>query len=205
MTEKILRHLPFPHAAFPSLCSGFHSPWSGFPSPHAVFPSLPITLSSCQTSSTTIQLSAGREEEGLSKNMQIGQGKLLFFLFRSQNCCSDQFILWKAMNHQIMAGEPRGVHACSKLSRKGSNPDPPMDCHPGVSQAGWFINVCAVSLMDMKQTDISAGIPSPPHPRIKICLSFSPSCPSSLPPLLIYPPSPLIHPWGKRWVVFASR
>ena len=46
----------------------------------------------------------------------------------------------------------------SKLSRLGSNPDPAINCHPGVSQAGLFINVCAVSRMDVKLGMLAAGI-----------------------------------------------
>ena len=30
----------------------------------------------------------------------------------------------------------------SKLSSLGSNPNPAINCHPGVSQAGLYINVC---------------------------------------------------------------
>ena len=30
----------------------------------------------------------------------------------------------------------------SSLSRLASNPDPAINCQPGVSQAGWFINMC---------------------------------------------------------------
>ena len=38
----------------------------------------------------------------------------------------------------------------TKLSSLGLNPDPAINCHPGVSQAGWFINVCTVHPMDVK-------------------------------------------------------
>ena len=46
----------------------------------------------------------------------------------------------------------------SKLSSLGLNPDPAMNCHPDVSQAGWFIDVCAVPRMDVKLGVPSAGI-----------------------------------------------
>ena len=34
------------------------------------------------------------------------------------------------------------MHTCSKLSSMGLNPDPAINYHAGVSQAGRFINVC---------------------------------------------------------------
>ena len=37
-----------------------------------------------------------------------------------------------------------------KLSNLGSNLDPAINCHPSVSQVGWFINGCAVPQMDVK-------------------------------------------------------
>ena len=60
------------------------------------------------------------------------------------------FSCYKAMNCHITAGQPRGTHARCKPSSLGLNPDPAINCHPGVSQAGWFINVCAVPRMDVK-------------------------------------------------------
>ena len=42
-----------------------------------------------------------------------------------------------------------------KLLSLGLNPDPAINCHPGVSQTGWFINVSAVPRMD-----VEAGVPS---------------------------------------------
>ena len=49
-------------------------------------------------------------------------------------------------NHKFkcscLAGWPWGMHIC--LS------DPAINCHPGVSQAGWFISVCAIPRMDVK-------------------------------------------------------
>ena len=44
-----------------------------------------------------------------------------------------------------------------KLSSLGLNPDSAINCHPGVSQAGRFINVCVVSQMDIKPGILSAG------------------------------------------------
>ena len=38
----------------------------------------------------------------------------------------------------------------SKLSRLGLNTVPAINCHSGVSQAGWLINVCVVPRMDIK-------------------------------------------------------
>ena len=46
----------------------------------------------------------------------------------------------------------------SQLSGLGLNPDPVINCRPGVSQAGWFINVCAVLQMDVKLDVPFAGI-----------------------------------------------
>ena len=39
----------------------------------------------------------------------------------------------------------------SKPSRLGSDPDPAIDSHPGVSQARRFVNVCAVPRMAVKR------------------------------------------------------
>ena len=41
----------------------------------------------------------------------------------------------------------------SELSSLGLNPDPAINCHPGVSRAGWSIDVCAVPRMDVKLGD----------------------------------------------------
>ena len=38
----------------------------------------------------------------------------------------------------------------SKLARLSSNPDPAINCHPGISQAGSFVNMCAVPWIDIK-------------------------------------------------------
>jgi len=51
------------------------------------------------------------------------------------------------------------------------NPDPAINCHPGVSQVGWFINVCAVppmvvcqhSLMDLHSAVVFLHSAAPPH------------------------------------------
>ena len=79
------------------------------------------------------------------------------------------------MNHHITAGKSRGMHARSKLSSLGLNPDPAINCHLGVSQAGWFINVCAVPWMDVKlgitSADISYWMLMIPH--LFVCLFVS--------------------------------
>ena len=46
----------------------------------------------------------------------------------------------------------------SKLSSLGLNPGPCINYHPGVSQAGSFINVCAVPRMDVKLSILPANI-----------------------------------------------
>ena len=46
----------------------------------------------------------------------------------------------------------------SKLSRLGWTHDPALNCHPSVSQAGWYINTCAIPGMDIKLGVPSAGI-----------------------------------------------
>ena len=43
---------------------------------------------------------------------------------------------YKAMHPHLMAGWLRRMHTRSKLSSLGLNPDPAINCHPGVSQAG---------------------------------------------------------------------
>ena len=43
-----------------------------------------------------------------------------------------------------------GTHTPLKLSSLGLNPDPAINCHSGVSQAGWFISACAALEMDVK-------------------------------------------------------
>ena len=43
------------------------------------------------------------------------------------------------MNHQ----SPWGITIASELSSLGSNLDPAMNCHPGISHAGQGITVCA--------------------------------------------------------------
>ena len=45
------------------------------------------------------------------------------------------FSAYKAMHPFSMAGWPRGTHTRSKLSSMGSNLNPAINCHPGVSQA----------------------------------------------------------------------
>ena len=59
-----------------------------------------------------------------------------------------------------LAGWPRCTVStfASKMSRLGLNPDPAINCHPSVSQAGPFINVCAVPRIDIKLDVPSAGI-----------------------------------------------
>ena len=46
----------------------------------------------------------------------------------------------------------------SELSSLGLNPDPAINCHPGVSHAGQGSNVCAINLVDVKPEDSSARI-----------------------------------------------
>ena len=46
----------------------------------------------------------------------------------------------------------------SKLAGLDCHPDSAMNCHPGVSQTGGFIHVCAVLRMDVKLGVPSAGI-----------------------------------------------
>ena len=48
-----------------------------------------------------------------------------------------------------LIGWARDTHA-SKLASLGLNLNPAINCHPGVSQAGWFISVCTVHRMDIK-------------------------------------------------------
>ena len=47
------------------------------------------------------------------------------------------------------------VDITSKMSSMGLTLGPAIHCHPGVSQAGWFMNVCAVHRKDVK-----LGVPS---------------------------------------------
>ena len=52
------------------------------------------------------------------------------------------------MQRNGLTGWPEGTH--TKLSSLSLNPDQAINCHPGVSQAGKFIDACAVSQMDDK-------------------------------------------------------
>jgi len=64
-------------------------------------------------------------------------------------------------------------YARSKLSSHGLNPNPAINCHSSVSQAGWFISVCAVPQMDVKLGVTSFGIS--PLPSLSLSLSPHPS------------------------------
>ena len=44
------------------------------------------------------------------------------------------------------------------LSSLGLNPNPAINCHPGVSPAGWFINVCAIPWIYVELGVPSSGI-----------------------------------------------
>ena len=46
------------------------------------------------------------------------------------------FSCYEVLNRHITAGKLRGTRARSKLSSLGLNPDPTINCHVGVSQAG---------------------------------------------------------------------
>ena len=69
----------------------------------------------------------------------------------------------------LVCGWEDGLEVCtlaSELSSLGFNPDPTischlkpaMNCHPGVSQAGLFINVCAIPWMVVKLHVLAADI-----------------------------------------------
>ena len=66
-------------------------------------------------------------------------------------------VFMSSLNSQYvgLAGLPRGTHTRLKLSSEGLNPNPAINRHPGISQAGWLLNVCAIPPMDDK-----LGVPS---------------------------------------------
>ena len=53
----------------------------------------------------------------------------------------------------------------TKLSSLGSNPDPARNCHPGVSQEGWFINVRVIPRMDVKRASPLSALVSGRYTR----------------------------------------
>ena len=99
-----------------------------YPSPIYLFPSPPLLLSLQFPLNLLLLLSS------ILSNLSFPPPSPSLFLF-------PQFTS-KCRQHGIEVGI---LH--SQLSNLGSNLDPDINCHPGVSPAGRFINVCAVTQM----------------------------------------------------------